>query len=631
MSDPLPLTCPDCGQPAQPEDRFCSRCAYPLRQSCRVCRQEAPIWARFCPNCGAVFAQPGAQHEESTERQGVVGFGLPGGAQMPTVPGASAIPQVGAPGVPGASAIPQTGAPGVPGASAVPQTGAPGVPTASAPPQSGAPTAPTGPQGGPPHLSSMPGASQAGTAARVAGHAAGKTAARSLGSKLLGTATAKVITAVVAVAVVATSAFAVAAATGHNPLAGGSQKPSSNTGSGGAHSPTATPPPPPEVTYVGGDGNVWDMTLPQGSPRQLTTDARPNSNTGYFGLAWSPDGKRLAVGRVSGSPDSPTYRLRVLSSEGAVLFDVSLPGGLAAGAFVPNGPDDRPFAWSPDGRFIAYRETTGSVTSAGNDVDTFYLFDSQAGSVVKHFTFDRGESGCGGGPAPLTDATGTLHDAYEHGIDTFAWSPDQQTILVTYGCVDLESARLNISSGKVVPGYPEGATYQPGGNLILGDWLDFNSGAIILGIVDASNQHVRTLASEQEFGSSGAPGPYEIPLGEAAWGSSGQSIYYEHDDGIWQIGADGSNAHLLVSGSQLDSQGNATVDVAPQPSPDGKMLLYVRVRGTDLDPNTIVQGQWYLAQDDGTGQTALPQMSFQFTENGNGFGGVGEIVWRPGT
>src|SRR5215472_4299035 len=44
-----------------------------------------------------------------------------------------------------------------------------------------------------------------------------------------------------------------------------------------------------ELTFIGSDGNVWEMAWPQGTPKHLTNDAQAGQIR-YSGLAWSPDG-----------------------------------------------------------------------------------------------------------------------------------------------------------------------------------------------------------------------------------------------------------------------------------------------------------------------------------------------------
>ncbi len=560
-SGPEALRCPACGQAAQAEDRFCMRCASPLRQSCPACGQETFIWARFCPTCAHLLSESSEQQAEHASQQTLVtpmGIGFPEGAGAPPLPDYSATPQVGTPSVPSAPAGSQTGAPSVPSASGSPQTG-------------------------------------------QAMQAAGKAAARGLAPRLLGTVAGKVLTGVLAVVVVATgAAIGVVTATGGNPTA--IVAPTSQPTGGAAASPTLapspTPQPPEEVTYIGSDGNIWEMTVPEGTPRQLTNDAQPDNYIVYSGLAWSPDGKRLAA--MWGISNSNNEQLRILSPEGAVLLQITLPG------------DAGGIAWSPDGRLIAYRERDSGSSSFQ---DTFYAFNSSTGALEKSVPFDNGGN-CDGGAEGLINTILSLdQDSYW----PFRWATDQQAMLVWTGCISIE--QLDLNTGNLTPGYPAGAIYQPGGELILGTWSDKASGTMVLGLTDATGKPVRTLTSEQN----NVPGTYEIGLGQAAWSTDGQSIYYERDDGIWSVGVDGSNAHLLIAGTPLDAQGQATVDVAPQPSPDGTLLLYAQIQGGDRDSDTA-NGQWYIAQADGTNQVPLLQATFQSSPFPTG---VTEMIWRP--
>src|SRR5215813_1201480 len=111
--------------------------------------------------------------------------------------------------------------------------------------------------------------------------------------------------------------------------------------------PAATPG-AQELTFVGGDGNIWETHWPNGTPKQLTTDAQTDQ-VRYSGLAWSPDGSRLAVLRETGPLDNPTADALVLLS----------PDGQSLGNFsLMAQPYNTPFAWSPDGTLIAYRTQT---------------------------------------------------------------------------------------------------------------------------------------------------------------------------------------------------------------------------------------------------------------------------------
>lgn len=367
--------------------------------------------------------------------------------------------------------------------------------------------------------------------------------------------------------------------------------------------PTMTPttaPRPPELTFIGSDGNVWQMTWPRGVSRQLTTDGQPNG-VHYRGLAWSLDGSRLAVGRSSAA-DQPISTLVVLTAQGTVLTSALLPGA----------PDNRPFIWSPDSKLIAYRSLTHQYLPSGNDQGLLTLFAAQTGQVVTQVPFDRGPSGCGGAYGPVIQA---MYDAwFSWGApDTFTWAPDQRSMLVAYACFNGPSEQIDPTTGVTQSfNYPIGATYQPGGNLILGI---VPNGALVgpLGVVDFSNQLVRALVNQSASNA-------QTILGQATWSHDGQTIYYEYQHGIWRIGMDGANAQQIIAGALFDQHDIGTLQLVPSLSPDDTLLLYLQAHGSGnpSDYATPATTQWYVARADGSVPTPLP-------------GGITEACWRPGT
>ena len=371
-------------------------------------------------------------------------------------------------------------------------------------------------------------------------------------------------------------------------------------------SATATPQAQPaDLTYLGSDGNVWEQSFPASQARRLTSDAQAGSIS-YSGLAWSPDGTLLAVLRTTGTA-APQEEALLLAPDGTIKARTLLPGVL----------DNRPFAWSPDGTLIAYRTLTNTYTDVEVNGESLYvregnllLLDARTGQIVKSLTDHRGSWDCQNSVnSPLGQAVLTAHQA-PMGIDTFAWAPDQRTMLLSYGCQNGSSAQVDLTMSATTPGFPQGASYQPGGNLILG-LLD---GGKTLGLVDVSGARRATLASVP-------PGnvDYPLELGQATWSSDGQTVYYEHHDGIWRIGEDGTNLQMIVAGTPLDSQGKATIALLPRLSPDGRRLLYLQVQGSDeVNSSAPVASQWYVAQSDGTNPVPLAQ-------------GITEALWRPRT
>ncbi len=360
---------------------------------------------------------------------------------------------------------------------------------------------------------------------------------------------------------------------------------------------TSTPEPHgPTLAYIGSDNNVWLMEWPNGTPQQLTTDAQANAP--YRGLVWSPDGSRLAVTRAD--------KLVILKTDGTVVVKIPLPA-------VPAADTGIPVAWSPDGTRLALPGGSTTGGSSDNEVRKLLILDVQSGKGVKTLTYESGLGGECGAP-PVSDLRGTIQSA-EHLA--FFWSPDGQTFLLTRVplglCFGEQGIQITIASGTTDSLYPSEGSYQPGGNLILGYWRDRT-----LGLTDRSAVHVRALVPPEQ------PDPqYVLGVGLAVWASDGQTVYYEHNDGIWRIEVDGSNARQVVAGTVLDSDKNATVQLVPHPSPDGQMLLYLQAAGSDKgvdDPDPPPAGstitQWYVAQADGSNPVALPK-------------GVIEAVWRP--
>lgn len=391
-------------------------------------------------------------------------------------------------------------------------------------------------------------------------------------------------------------------------------------------SPTQPPAPPQAITYIGSDGNIWEMTWPGGTPQQWTNQARAGE-VGYSGLAWSPDGKMLAVLRTDNANTlNPAYTLLILSADGTVLHRVSLP--------VADGrANEIPFAWSPDSKMLAYRGDI-TVEPTLNGVRKLLLFDAQTGQLKKTLTYEvGGATGCGGG-GPVSPLTGEIwlveHEGFEMPTDAFAWSPDGRSLLFTRrilgSCGQGQGIRIDVGTGMTHAPYPFVGSYQPGGNLILGYWQDAGARQDgTLGLADLSGKHVRALVKPEPPAN---PPQYIVSLGLAVWSSDGKSVYYEHDDSIWQIGVDGSNPHQVVAGTALDSQDNATVQLVPHPSPDGQRLLYLQATGSNRavdtgdptpqpTPTIPLTTRWYVAQADGSNPVALPA-------------GVKEAVWQPG-
>lgn len=349
-----------------------------------------------------------------------------------------------------------------------------------------------------------------------------------------------------------------------------------------------TPSPKPEyLTYIGTDGDIWQLSLPEGSAVQLTADALPGT-VSYAGLAWSPDGKLLAALRVTHSGQSTTAQLVVLRADGQIILQAPL---LAV-------PYSHPFAWSPNSRYIAYRILASHPSS---NQTLLVLLDASSGALHKALTYPF-KQGCGGKNTALHVAINQIHQT-DGGIDTFGWAPDGNAMLVSSGCANDASLRVNLSNGAVTSGYPRGAAFQPGGDLLLGVWNTGGS-APVLGLRDGDNELVRELSTE----SVSSPEHYPVLAGLSTWAANGSQVYYEHADGIWRVDADGGASHAIVAGTPLDNQHAATVELSPTISPNGRMLVYCELNGTDTSTGGF-RYSWYLAAPDGSNPAILPDVT----------------------
>ncbi|MBI3522471.1 MAG: PD40 domain-containing protein [Chloroflexi bacterium] len=109
------------------------------------------------------------------------------------------------------------------------------------------------------------------------------------------------------------------------------------------------------VLYSNAGTDLWTSAPDKTDRRQLTRDGAA-SGDGYAGGRWSPDGKLVAAERV------------MAKENGSALWLVSVPDGSAVRLTRPDTFLDG-FAWSPDGRSLAYGElTSGGTLAAGGSL-----------------------------------------------------------------------------------------------------------------------------------------------------------------------------------------------------------------------------------------------------------------------
>lgn len=358
----------------------------------------------------------------------------------------------------------------------------------------------------------------------------------------------------------------------------------------GTTSATPAPSIPNEVTYIGSDGNIWDLPF-GGAPKQWTTDASDPFGPWYNNLAWSPDGSTLAVLRTTEEHSVGTVGLLLLAPDGSTKRTIPLSDHPYGGAF----------AWSPDSNEIAYRiQLAPSVASYtfASDRDQLVIVNANTGQAVHAWPYSQ--PGLDNGPdgTSLTYTLGVADHRCFGLPDTFSWSPDQAYILVAPHCSARAGGviRIDVTTGATTTGYPESAHYLPNGSGIIGWWDD--NGATVLGVASSSGQRTQTLDQSDTFCNS---------IGSTSLSPDAQTVYYEKGGDIWAVGVNGGNPHSVVAGIPCSASGAGssaqTWELAPKLSPDGQHLLYFQLHSDD--GLSAASSSWYVAAADGSNPTQI--------------------------
>ena len=95
------------------------------------------------------------------------------------------------------------------------------------------------------------------------------------------------------------------------------------------------------VVSKSGEGRLWESSIAGGAPVQLVDSA---DTTTQFTGDWSPDGKRFAFQSLEADG---TFSMKIVRTSGGAAAEKVMDG--AGGVF----------SWSPDGKWIAYADTSG--------------------------------------------------------------------------------------------------------------------------------------------------------------------------------------------------------------------------------------------------------------------------------
>jgi Tol biopolymer transport system component len=254
--------------------------------------------------------------------------------------------------------------------------------------------------------------------------------------------------------------------------------------------------------------------------------------------AWSPDGRLIAY-------IDQQFSLWLVHPDGGGRKLLLPASQLLAGSL----------SWSADGKEIAI--SSGRLQGQVLWCDTLYLVPVDGGAPVSLKT-----AGCGPAWSPRGDEI-----AYDRGGGIFVIRPDGK-------------GRRQIARGGGVHWSADGAQLAFGGAIHLSSGVTDRYHAF--GVVDADGRdfHVVTTHAYTEYG--------------VAWSPHGRRILYGRADrkGIYVIDSDGKNNHRLTLDSPREAAGGALAW-----SPDGASIVYA----TDRTGNENL----YVIGSDGRGKVQL--------------------------
>lgn len=242
------------------------------------------------------------------------------------------------------------------------------------------------------------------------------------------------------------------------------------------------------------------------------------------GASGSATNGRIGYLRPLGGNEPPYAHLFVVNSDGTGATDIT-PSGYT---------DIRTFAWSPDGRRVAF----SAIQDGDHDAELFVM------------------GADGGGVQRLTDNQLPDFDP--------SWSPDGKSIAFTSirtGLSQIYRMRADGTGQKRLTnafGNCDQPAWAPRGNLIA---FHCSMAAEKISVMRPDGTHIRVLlrrAETIESNPAWSPDGRTLVFGRGERGPSWQPL------GIWTIRADGTRLHRLLAGG-----GDPTY------SPDGRSIAFV--------------------------------------------------------
>jgi Tol biopolymer transport system component/predicted Ser/Thr protein kinase len=325
--------------------------------------------------------------------------------------------------------------------------------------------------------------------------------------------------------------------------------------------------------------DIWRHQIGPGQPLRLTTDPAEDTMP-----AWSPDGRFIAFLRVLGPYKRAVYRIPALGGAEYRLGEIN------SGGYGDVGSGSLGIAWSPDGRWLAVTDRRGlfllsvetgekrSLTSPpkGSDIDPCFSPDGQCLAFVRHSDFNTSDiyrAFLDGDLKPEGEPERLSFESTQHARSP-VWTRNGKDILYSSGLFfsaertvrRIRDARRKSRSGYRISPQPfgEGAGYltiSPDGRRLAFDRTvnDSNIYRIELqgkhGFVGSPEKYISSTRSDYN--------PQYSPDGRTVAFESLRTGTQE----IWLCNADESNPRQLTSmgGPQTSN---------PRWSPDGKTLVF---------------------------------------------------------
>jgi len=349
------------------------------------------------------------------------------------------------------------------------------------------------------------------------------------------------------------------------------------------------------LVYVSG-GDLFNVTLPDGSPERITSDGRsraPRFSPTREWIAYYQGDADLWVTKSDGtssrdlgdaqsfewSPSDDRLGILAASSDGRSGLRIAAADGSSDSVLVPDAGDANSrvgsFRWSPDGRIIAYASVVENADSVGN-------VQSRVASL-------RSVSADGGASRELV----TAGDPSEFGFLIAGWSGDGSQIL-TWTTPHFTADLADGSPVYSVPANGGALIAMSDAALPYDDFIVPAKGRDAVAVVIGQGREAWTKKALALYSATGAKPRVvtqpDVAVSSPSWSADASKIAYvsmpdrgglDRDDAtraalnerrIEILGNDGANPTQLTT-----DQGYR--DESPLWSLDGKTILFLRVGG----------------------------------------------------